>query len=165
MARTVEVKHQVWIAASPATVQSQFADLQHHIDANVHPNLRFELLSQERRRCRFEQKVKLLGMWQRDLFERIVDDDGTIHDRSVEGFNKGGTLDFKFAPAAQGGRQGTTVDITIRLPTPTMLGWLAPVLKKQVTREVTTASLQDKNDIENVYQQRHAAMQERVAAA
>jgi hypothetical protein len=145
--------------------QSQFADLQHHIDANVHPNLRFELLAQERQRCRFEQKVKLLGMWQRDLFERIVDDDGSIHDRSIEGFNKGGTLDFRFAPAAQGGRQGTTVDITIRLPAPPLLGWLAPVLKMQVTREVTTASVQDKNDIENVYQQQHAAIQERAPAA
>jgi len=34
-----------------------------------------------------------------------------------------------------------------------------------VTRELTVAILQDKNDIENVYQQRHAAMQERTAAA
>jgi uncharacterized membrane protein len=154
MARSIEVKHQVWIAASPATVQSQFADLQHHIDANVHPNLRFEVLAQERHSARFEQKVKLLGRWQRDLFERTVDADGTIHDRSVEGFNKGGTLDFQFAPAAQGGRDGTRVDITIRLPTPPLLGWLAPVLRKQVTREVQAASQQDKNDIENVYQRR-----------
>jgi hypothetical protein len=165
MARTVEVKHQVWIAASPATVQAQFADLYHHIDANVHPNLRFHVLVQEPSAARFEQQVKLLGMWQRDVFDRTIDEDGSIHDESIEGFNKGGTLDFKFAPAAQSGRAGTMVDITIRIPTPPLLGWLAPVLKKQVTREVTTASLQDKNDIENVYQQRHAAMQARVAAA
>jgi hypothetical protein len=164
MARTVEVKHQVWIAAPPVAVQSQFADLPHHIDANVHPNLRIELLAQEPHRARYEQKVKLLGKWQRDLFDRTIDEDGSIHDRSIEGFNKGGTLEARFAAAAQGGRPGTMVEITVRIQTPPLLGWLAPVLKKQVTREVTTASLQDKNDIENVYQQRHAAMQARVAA-
>jgi hypothetical protein len=165
MARTVEVKHQMWIAASPATVKSQFADLYHHIDANVHPNLRLQVLAQEPRAARFEQKVKLLGMWQRDLFDRTIADDGSIHDESIEGFNKGGTLDTHFAPAAQDGRAGTMVDITIRIPTPPLLGWLAPVIRKQVTRELTVAILQDKNDIENVYQQRHAAMQERTAAA
>jgi hypothetical protein len=164
MAKSVEVRHQVWIAASPATVQAQFADLYHHIDANVHPNLRFHVLAQEPRAARFEQQVKLLGLWQRDLFERTIDEDGSIHDRSIQGFNKGGTLDFQFAPAVQEGRPGTKVDITIRIPTPPLLGWLAPVLRKQVTREVTAASLQDKNDIENVYQQRHAAQQARMAA-
>jgi hypothetical protein len=151
MARTVEVTHQIWIDASPATVRSQFADLQHHIDANVHPSLRFEVLAQEPGRARFIQEVKLLGMRQRDLFDRRVDEDGSIHDESIDGFNKGGKLDFRFFPAAEGGRDGTRVDITIRLQTPPMLGWLAPVLRSQVVREVTQAALQDKHDIERGY--------------
>jgi uncharacterized membrane protein len=154
MARTVEVNHQVWIDASPDTVKSQFADLNHHIDTNVHPSLRFEVLAQEPRRARFTQEVKLLGMRQRDLFDRIIDEDGTIHDESIEGFNKGGKLDFRFFPAAEGGREGTRVDITIRLQTPPLLGWLAPMLRSQVLREVTEAALQDKRDIERGYQPR-----------
>src|SRR5438876_8268328 len=104
MPRTVEVRHQQWIDASPAVVRSQFADLQHHIDANVHPNLRFEVLAQEPRRARFRQQVKLLGFWQTDLFERVIDEDGTMHDVSIDGFNKGGTLDFTFTPKREGGR-------------------------------------------------------------
>jgi hypothetical protein len=152
MARTVQVNHRRWIHASPGTVRAQFADLQHHIDANVHPNLRFEILVQEARRARFMQRVKLLGMWQRDLFERRIDADGSIHDESIDGFNKGGKLDFKFTPQQEDGRDGTMVDITIRLPTPPLLGWLAPVLERQVRREVTAAAEQDKNDIERGYQ-------------
>lgn len=152
MGRTVEVNYQLWIDASPATVRSQFADIQHHIDANVHPKLRFELLAQEPHRARFIQEVRLLGMKQRDLFERRIDPDGSIHDVSVDGFNKGGTMDFRFVPAAEGGHIGTRLEATIRLQTPPMLGWLAPVLKAQVMREVTAASMEDKRDIEHGYQ-------------
>lgn len=148
MPRTVEVRHLVWINAPLPAVQSQFADLYHHIDANVHPKLKFEVLAQEPRRARFTQEVKLLGFRQRDLFERTVDDDGSIHDVSVDGFNKGGSLDFAFKPARADGREGTEVDITIRLPVPPLMGWLAPVLESQVRREVTAAALEDKFDLE-----------------
>jgi len=163
MPKTVEVRYQFWIAAPPAVVQAQFADLNHHIDANVHPNLRFEVLAQEPRRARFIQKVKLLGMWQKDLFERAIDDDGSIHDRSIDGFNKGGTLDFTFAPVEREGRAGTEVDFTIRLPTPPLLGWLAPLLHKQVLHEAMTAAEQDKRDIEGGY--RPSSAQIEMAAA
>jgi hypothetical protein len=148
MARNVEVKHQVWIQAPLATVQSQFADLRHHIQVNVHPKLRFELLAQEPKRARFTQEVKLLGLKQRDVFERTVAADGSIRDVSIEGFNKGGSLDFSFKPVQQGGRDGTEVDITIRLPVPPFMGWLAPLLAGQVRREVTQAALEDKFDLE-----------------
>jgi hypothetical protein len=148
MARTVEVHHQFWIAAPVQTVKSQFADLYHHIDVNVHPNLRFEVLAHEPTRARFTQEVKLLGFRQRDLFERTVSPDGSIRDVSVEGFNKGGSLDVAFKPRANEGKDGTEVDITIRLPVPRLMGWLAPVLRKQVVREVTAAALEDKFDLE-----------------
>jgi hypothetical protein len=152
MARTVEVNYQLWIDASPATVRSQFADIQHHIDVNVHPKLKFELLAQEPNRARFTQEVRLLGMKQRDLFDRRIDPDGSIHDVSIEGFNKGGTIGFRFVPAVEGGRNGTRLEATIRLKTPPLLGWLAPVLKAQVQREVNAASTEDKRDIEHGYQ-------------
>jgi hypothetical protein len=148
MGRFVEVGHRIWIAAPPPAVRSQFADLEHHIRANVHPKLRFEVLEQAPRRARFVQEVKLLGLRQRDVFERVVDEDGSIHDLSIEGFNKCGSLDFSFQPVAREGREGTEVDITIRLPMPPLLGWLAPVLQAQVRREVAAAALEDKFDLE-----------------
>jgi hypothetical protein len=146
--RFVEVKHQVRIQAPPESVRSQFADLYHHIATNVHPKLKFEVLLQEPRRARFTQEVKLLGLKQRDVFERTIDEDGTIHDVSVDGFNKGGSLDFVFTPLPSAGTDATAVDITIRLPVPRLMGWLAPLLKSQVTREVTAAALEDKYDLE-----------------
>jgi hypothetical protein len=151
MSRTVEVHHTIWIHAPVETVQSQFSDLYHHIDANVHPKLRFEVLAHEPRRARFRQEVKLLGFRQRDVFERTIADDGSITDVSVDGFNKGGSLHFGFVPKAAEGRDGTEVDITIRLPVPPLMGWLSPLLEKQVRSEVTVAALEDKRDIEKGY--------------
>ncbi len=98
MTRFAEVEHQEWIAAPVDTVRAQFADLQHHIDANVHPKLRFEIVSQSARRARYVQEVKLLGIRQRDVFEREIAADGSITDTSVEGFNKDGSLRFCFRP-------------------------------------------------------------------
>ena len=151
MRKYVEVRHQIFIAAPVQDVQSQFADLHHHIEHNVHPKLRFEVLEQGPRRARFRQEVKLLGLPQRDVFERTIDEDGSIHDLSVEGANKGGRLDFRFTQQSHAGRDGTCVDIRIALPTPPLMGWLAPLMKSQVTREVTAAAEEDKRDIEGGY--------------
>lgn len=154
MPKFVEVQHQIFIAAAPRDVQSQFADLHHHIERNVHPKLRFEVLEQAPRRARFRQEVRLLGLPQRDLFERTIDEDGSIHDLSVEGFNKGGRLDFRFTPQTHAGREGTCVDISIALPAPPLMGWLAPLLKSQITREVVAAAEEDRRDIEGGYRPR-----------
>jgi hypothetical protein len=151
MRRPVVVDHSIFVAAPPSVVQAQFTDLQHHIDTNVHPKLRFELLAQEPRRARFTQEVKLLGLRQRDLIDRRIDEDGTIHDESIDGFNKGAKLDFSFRPATQGERAGTQVDIRIRISTPPLMGFLAPLLRKQVLKETMEAAEQDRRDIEGGY--------------
>lgn len=149
MTRFAEVSHQEWIAAPLDTVRSQFADLHHHIRTNVHPKLRFEVLSVGARRARFVQEVRLLGLRQRDVFEREVRDDGSMLDTSIEGFNKGGTLEFFFRREDRDGREGTTVDIAIRLPLPPLIGPLlhAP-LRAQIRREVRAAAAEDKYDLE-----------------
>ena len=89
-----EVQHEIWIAAAAATVRSQFADLDHHIRTNVHPKLRLEILHKDAQTARYVQEVKLLGIRQRDVFERRFEPDGTMTDTSVEGFNQGGSLRF-----------------------------------------------------------------------
>lgn len=150
MPRYVEVRHAEWIAAPPPRVQAQFGDLEHHIRAGVHPKLRFRVL--QRRAdgsLRFEQQVRLLGLRQRDVFERRFEPDGAIVDDAVEGFNRGGSLRFDFAREVRDGRDGTGVTITIRLPLPPLLGpLLRPLLAAQVRREVRTAAREDKFDLE-----------------
>lgn len=149
MTRYAEVRHQQWIEAAPPVVRAQFADLRHHIRAGVHPKLRFEILAERPQGARFVQEVRLLGIRQRDVFEREIGPDGRIDDRSVEGFNKGGALAFRFAPQTVAGRDGTIVDITIRLPLPPVIGpLLRPLLEAQIRKEVAAAALEDKADIE-----------------
>ena len=149
MTRFVEVHHDEWIAADLQLVKSQFADLEHHIEANVHPKLRFQVLQQSSRRARYVQEVKLLGIRQRDVFERRFEPDGTMTDTSVEGFNKDGSLRFRFAEQHEDGRIGTRVTIDIKLPLPPVVGRLIkPLLDAQVRREVHAAAQEDKRDIE-----------------
>jgi hypothetical protein len=149
MARFAQVRHQLWIAAPAETVRAQFADLQHHIDANVHPKLHFQILAQTPTSARYLQEVRLLGIRQRDMFMREFASDGTMTDTSVEGFNKGGSLSFRFHPQTDEGRIGTRVEITVRLPLPPVVGPLIRrLLEAQVRREVEAASLEDKHDIE-----------------
>ena len=132
-----------------AVVQSQFADLDHHIRANVHPKLRFEVIERRAHGARFAQEVRLLGIRQRDVFERRIEADGSMVDCSVEGFNKGGSLNFRFLPQTVAGRAGTAVEITIRLPLPPLVGPLIkPLLERQIRKEVTAAALEDRADIE-----------------
>lgn len=144
MPKFAEVHHSEWINAPRETVQRQFADLRHHISTQVHPRLRFEILAQDERSARYVQEVRLLGLRQRDVFERTIEEDGSMRDVSVEGFNQGGSLDFRFMPEAG----GTRVDIHIRLPLPAPLALLRPLLQAQVRREVRAAAAQDKHDIE-----------------
>jgi hypothetical protein len=145
----VEVHHDEWIAADLQTVKSQFADLEHHIATNVHPKLSFEVLQQSARRARYVQKVKLLGIRQRDVFEREFGADGSMTDTSVEGFNKGGSLHFEFRAETREARAGTLVGVTIRLPLPPVIGGLVkPLLVGQVRKELLAAVAEDKYDLE-----------------
>lgn len=149
MPRYAEVIHREWIAAPLSTVRAQFADLEHHIARGVHPKLRFEVLQRHAHGVRFVQEVRLLGIRQRDIFERSLAADGSIEDVSVEGFNRGGSLSFAFSPRLAGGRSGTDVEITVRLPLPPLVGvLLRPLLEAQVRKEVRAAAAEDKHDIE-----------------
>lgn len=149
MTRFAEVTHHEWIAAPEMQVRAQFADLRHHIHANVHPKLSLEVLDAGPRTVRYVQRVKLLGLTQRDVFERRFDAHGVMVDTSVEGFNRGGSLRFVFTPQLRERRTGTDVQITIRLPLPPVVGGLLrPLLEAQLRRELAAAAAEDKADIE-----------------
>jgi hypothetical protein len=157
MPRFAEVRHEEWIAAGEPSVRSQFADLRHHIEVGVHPKLQLRILEPRPGPepgiradvARYEQRVKLLGITQRDVFERRFTADGGMVDTSVEGFNCGGSLSFRFTPERRGSVEGTRVDITIRLPLPPVVGpLLRPLLEAQVRKEVAAAAAEDKHDLE-----------------
>lgn len=160
MPRYAEVHHEEWIAAAEPRVRAQFADLQHHIDAGVHPRLQLQIFESSTRLpagarpqgavvARYEQRVRLLGITQRDVFERRFTADGRMIDTSVEGFNRGGSLSFAFTPERRGAVEGTRVRITVRLPLPPVVGpLLRPLVEAQVRKEVAAAAAEDRQDIE-----------------
>jgi len=149
MPRFAEVTHPQWIAAPIHVVRAQFSDLDHHIRNDVHPKLRFEVLERRASGARYRQEVRLLGIRQHDVFERTIAPDGCIEDRSVEGFNRGGSLSIRFEPQIVDGRAGTRVEITVRLPLPPVIGPLVkPLLEAQIRKEVSAAALEDRADIE-----------------
>ena len=149
MTRHAEVHHADWIGAPVDLVRRQFADLDHHIAENVHPKLRFEILERGEWRARYAQEVRLLGIRQRDVFERSLEADGRMLDRAVAGFNKGGSIEFRFTPERRDAREGTRVDTLVRLPLPPLIGaLLRPLLEAQIRREVVAAAEQDRVDIE-----------------
>ena len=149
MTRYAEVTHPQWIAAPVDTGRTPFADLDHHIRQHVHPKLRFELLERRPHGARFVQEVRLLGIRQLDVFERSLLADGSNEYVSVEGFNRGGSLRFRFEPQVLDGRHGTCVEITVRLPLPPLIGRLVkPLLEAQIRKEVQAAALEDRVDIE-----------------
>jgi len=149
MTRFAQVTHRQWIDAPAQTVRAQFADLDHHIRHRVHPSLRFEVLEPHSGGARFVQEVRLLGIRQRDVFERRIDAAGNIEDRAVQGFNRGGSLSVRFTPGQVDGRVGTEVDITINLPLPPVIGPLVkPLLEAQIRKALRAAALEDKTDIE-----------------
>ncbi len=151
MPRFAQASHREWIAAPPDTVRRQFADLDHHIRRNVHPKLHFEVLRRDPLVSRYLQEVRLLGLRQRDVFERRLHADGSIEDRAVEGFNRGGSLRVRFQPRRHAGRDGTEVQIDVRLPLPPLVGaLLRPLLQWQLGRELRSAARQDKHDIEDL---------------
>lgn len=158
MTAFAEVSHEEWIAAPHTVVRQQFADLHHHIRAGVHPKLRFEVLAEGPGGARFRQEVKLLGLRQRDLFERTFSSDGTMVDTSVEGFNRGGSITIRFRPEQRAGREGTAVNATVKLPLPPLVGpLLRPLLRSQIRRELLAAVAEDKRDIEQLGYPRAAA--------
>lgn len=149
MPRFAEVIHHEWIAAAVDTVSAQFADLDHHIAQDVHPKLRLQVLQRGADAVRYRQEVRLLGLRQVDVFERRFGRDGGFVDQAVEGFNRGGSLQFSFLPQPRDGRAGTQVEIVVRLPLPPLVGpLLRPLLEAQVRREVAAAAREDVVDIE-----------------
>lgn len=139
------VRHTERIHAPRALVAAQFADLEHHIRTRVHPNLTFRPLGVVDGRMRYEQKVRLLGLTQRDVFERHPGINGEFRDVSIEGFNRGGNIAFSF----ESDGPVTLVTVTISLPVPWLLRLLEPLLVRQVRRELAKAAAEDRGDLES----------------
>ena len=59
-------------------VRAQFADMQYHIDQNVHPDISFTLLEISGATCRFKEEITVVGMRQVDEIVNTVLPNGSF---------------------------------------------------------------------------------------
>jgi hypothetical protein len=149
MPDTITVEVRDWIDAPLATVRAQFADLDHQIRRNLHPDLRFEVLDRRTDGLCFRRVVRHFGLRLSDTVERRVAADGAVEDRVVRGVHRGSRLCARFAPGRRAGHLGTEVSVQVSLPLPPVLGpWLRPLVAARLRLALAETMVQHLLDIE-----------------
>jgi hypothetical protein len=133
-------------------VSQQFADMRHHSFDHVHPDIDFTVFVQTTNFWRVQQKVKLLGMQQVDIFEQERRADGALTAEVVEGTNKGMRLLQTFKAD---GADDTTVTIRVEVPVTGIKLWLKPLFAMAVRRTVAKGLEEDRIDLEEKGYQPH----------
>ena len=151
MSRFIEIQHDEWVAAGPDVVRAHYADLQHRLDARVHPRERLRLLAPGPGGPRFERVVRHGWRTQRDLVERGLKPDGTVVDTVVAGPNWGRSISVRFWRRNEDGRSGTLVELTVTQPLPLIGRLLARWTRRRIARELRESAGEDKVDVERGY--------------
>jgi hypothetical protein len=100
MARVIRVTSSGSIKRSLDEVRQQFADMAYHAAAGVHTGVRFTVVSQDERHCRYRQEVTLLGLRQADDLLNTWLPDGSLQSEAVAGTNQGLRVLYRFAGSA-----------------------------------------------------------------
>jgi hypothetical protein len=139
-------------------VRAQFADMQYHVDQNVHPDITFTLLESNGATCRFKEEITVVGMRQVDEIVNTVLPNGDVQSDYVGGMNKGATLLVTFS---EHGAQSTAVSANLRIPVYGAKALIAPILGMGAQAALAKAFAQDKKDLESGnytrYRDAHAA--------
>lgn len=127
-------------------VRAQFADMQYHIDQNVHPDITFTLLESTSGACRFKEEITVAGLRQVDEIVNTVLPNGDLQSDYVAGMNKGATLLVSFK---EQGPLATIVSATLRIPVAGAKALIAPILGIGAQNALAKAFGQDKKDLES----------------
>ena len=151
MSRFIEIQHDEWVAAGPDVVRAHYGDLQHRLDARVHPGERLRLLAPGPGGPRFERGVRRGWRVQRDVVERHHRPDGSIVDTVVAGPNWGRSISARFWRRNEDGRPGTLVELTVTQPLPLIGRLVARWTRRRLGHELRQAAAEDKADVERGY--------------
>jgi len=151
VARFIEIQHDEWVAAGPDVVRAHYCDLQHRLDAHVHPGERLRLLAPGPGGPRFERAAWHGWRTQRDVFERRHKPDGCIVDTVVAGPNRGRSISARFWRRNEDGRPGTLVELTVTQPQPLLGRLLARWTRRRIQRWLCESAGEDKVDVEHGY--------------
>ena len=89
---------------------------------------------------------------QHDVFEREQMADGSVVDNVVSGSNWGRSVRVRFWRRAEGGHNGTLVELTVTQPLPPLVGGLfARWMRRRLERELREMAGEDKLDVERGY--------------
>jgi hypothetical protein len=142
----LDVVRSVEIDADAAMVRRQFGDVAHHASALVHRGVSFEVLADDATRCRYRQVSRVGPLRLRQEFELQRTEDGPMVNRIVSGQFTGGAITFDVA-RVDDRRASVTARLTASLSGP--MAVLAPVLRRQVGKQLAAALDEDKHDLES----------------
>ena len=145
MARTITVTSSGAIKRPIEEVRQQFADMGYHAAAQVHAGVRFTMLAENERACRYRQEVTLLGQRQVDELVNTWEPDGCLRSEAVAGTNRGLRVLYRFA----GGASVTVVYVTFEIPARGLKRWLAPMFRLVAQRALRRAFEEDRRDLES----------------
>ena len=141
----LDVARSVDIDADATVVRRQFGDVAHHAATDVHRGVSFEVITDDAERCRYRQVSQVGPLRLRQELELERTDHGPLVNRIVAGQFTGGAITFDVASLGDQ-RARVSARLAARLPGP--MAVLAPVLRRQVGRQLAAALVEDKRDLE-----------------
>jgi len=139
MAGTIRVTSSGAIKRPLEEVREQFADTAYHAAARVHSGVRFTVVAQDERQCRYRQEVTLLGMRQAD------DLLNSVQSEAVGGTNRGLRVLYRFS----GNGNLAVVYVTFEIPARGVKRLIAPLFRAVAQRALRRAFEEDRRDLES----------------
>ena len=144
----LDVRADIEIDRDQTVVRRQFGDVAHHERTSPHRGVRFEVIDEDRERCRYRQTTKLGPARLRQEFVLPRTQDGPLVNTVVAGQFTGGSISFDIQPAADAPAR-SLVEARLVAELTGVQALLAPLLRRNVARALSRALAEDKNDLEN----------------
>jgi hypothetical protein len=145
MTATISVRARMHMSAPPPLVAQQYRDIDHHIQHNVHPSIRYSWEPAEPGERKIRTKFSILGVPQYDV--SLLEDapDGSFVIRYLEGSNAGAVLVHRFFPQADG---TTLVELEAEIPATFFRRLMGPLFVLGARQVMRRALIEDKRDVE-----------------
>jgi len=143
----LEVTEHIAIERPVTVVEAQFGDVAHHERSGVHRGVQFVVVDETAEYCVYEQITRLGPAKLRQSFRLERDDPARQVNVIIAGAFRGGSITFDIAPDREA--DVTLVSATLRAPVRGITAWLAPVLRRALSRSLSKALAEDRRDLES----------------
>ncbi len=143
----LDVSADIEIERKPDVVRRQFADVAHHERTGVHRGVRFGVIDDDGRRCRYRQLSRLGPVTLEQKLLLVRTDAGPLVNTVVAGQFSGGTISFEIQPAPDH-RDHALVGARLVAEVNGARALFAPILRRSVAKALRRALEEDKLDLE-----------------